>query len=178
MIGRWKMEYGSRMRPECLRERIRPSLLSRVEEWRDEGRFSGRPRDEKVKAGQRRARVLWRSGERRGPHSIVRAPGRGGQGQDVFDERRQIVVVLDMDPVRLHVELVSNGGVFGDKEDMLGQAQTALMSMLAGKPVTMTLTRPESFRLLPVPSRGPGLAGNVWPGARSSTPARRLRSSR
>jgi xanthine dehydrogenase molybdenum-binding subunit len=47
------------------------------------------------------------------------------------------------------VELVSNGGAFGGKEDMSIQAQTALMAWLVGRPVKMTLTRPESFRIHP-----------------------------
>ncbi|MEE9211894.1 MAG: molybdopterin cofactor-binding domain-containing protein, partial [Phycisphaeraceae bacterium] len=47
------------------------------------------------------------------------------------------------------VELVSNGGAFGGKEDMWIQAQTTVMAWLIGKPVKMTLTRPESFRIHP-----------------------------
>ena len=71
------------------------------------------------------------------------------QGQGVFDDQRQISTVLDVDKDRVQVELVSNGGAFGGKEDMSIQAQTALMAWLTGKPIKMTLTRPESFRIHP-----------------------------
>lgn len=71
------------------------------------------------------------------------------QGQGVFDDQRQISSVLGVDKDRVQVELVSNGGAFGGKEDMSIQAQTALMAWLMGKPVKMTLTRPESFRIHP-----------------------------
>ncbi len=92
------------------------------------------------------------------PESCIAAPyGDGGpmhlqvltQGQGVFDDRRQIASVLGWDPARLHVELVSNGGAFGGKEDMSIQAQTALSAVLCGRPVKCTLTRAESFRLHP-----------------------------
>ncbi len=39
--------------------------------------------------------------------------------------------VLGIDPERVFVELVSNGGAFGGKEDMSIQAQTALMAWLS-----------------------------------------------
>jgi xanthine dehydrogenase molybdenum-binding subunit len=71
------------------------------------------------------------------------------QGQGVFDDQRQIASVLGVDKERVQVELVSNGGAFGGKEDLSIQAQTALMAWLLGKPVKMTLTRPESFRIHP-----------------------------
>ena len=71
------------------------------------------------------------------------------QGQGVFDDQRQISSVLGVDPERVYVELVSNGGAFGGKEDMSIQAQTALMAWIVGKPIKLTLTRPESFRIHP-----------------------------
>ncbi|MFH0982386.1 MAG: selenium-dependent xanthine dehydrogenase [Planctomycetota bacterium] len=71
------------------------------------------------------------------------------QGQGVFDDRRQIASVLDMPADKLYVELVSNGGAFGGKEDMSIQAQTALAAWICELPVKMTLTRDESFRLHP-----------------------------
>ena len=71
------------------------------------------------------------------------------QGQGVFDDRRQIAAVLGWDPQRVHVELISNGGAFGGKEDLSVQAQTALAAALCGRPVKCALTREESFRLHP-----------------------------
>jgi xanthine dehydrogenase molybdenum-binding subunit len=71
------------------------------------------------------------------------------QGQGVFDDQRQIASVLGVDRDRVQTELVSNGGAFGGKEDMSIQAQTALMAWLVGRPVKLTLTRPESFQIHP-----------------------------
>lgn len=69
----------------------------------------------------------------------------GGQG--VWDDRNDIAAVLDVDRERVTVELVSNGGAFGGKEDMSNQAQTALAAWLLGRPVKCTLSREESFRI-------------------------------
>ena len=48
---------------------------------------------------------------------------------------------------RVTVELVSNGGAFGGKEDMSNQAQTALAAWLLERPVKCTLSREESLRM-------------------------------
>ena len=69
----------------------------------------------------------------------------GGQG--VWDDRDDICRVLDVPTDRVVVELVSNGGAFGGKEDMSNQAQTGLAAWLLGRPVKCTLSREESFRL-------------------------------
>ncbi len=69
----------------------------------------------------------------------------GGQG--VWDDRNDIAAVLDVDPSRVTVELVSNGGAFGGKEDMSNQAQTALAAWRLGLPVKCTLSREESLRM-------------------------------
>jgi len=71
------------------------------------------------------------------------------QGQGVYDDQRQIASVLGIEERFVQVDLVSNGGAFGGKEDMSIQGQTALMAWLTGKPVKITLTRPESFRIHP-----------------------------
>ena len=71
------------------------------------------------------------------------------QGQGVFDDRRQIASILGWPLERVQVELISNGGAFGGKEDMSIQGQTALAAALVGRPVKCTLTREESFRLHP-----------------------------
>jgi len=67
----------------------------------------------------------------------------GGQG--VWDDRDQIASILGVDTGRVTVELVSNGGAFGGKEDMSNQGQTALAAWLAGRPVKCTLSREESL---------------------------------
>ena len=71
------------------------------------------------------------------------------QGQGIFDDRRQVASALGLEPSELEVELVPNGGAFGGKEDMSIQAQTALLSRIAGRPVKITLDREESIRLHP-----------------------------
>ncbi len=90
------------------------------------------------------------------PEACIAVPGESeagrtlkvySQGQGVFDDRRQIASVLGIDESRIEVQLVSNGGAFGGKEDMSVQGQTALLAYLTGKPIKITLTRPESFRV-------------------------------
>jgi xanthine dehydrogenase molybdenum-binding subunit len=67
----------------------------------------------------------------------------GGQG--IWDDRDQIASVLGIEPDRVVVELISNGGAFGGKEDMSNQAQTGLAAYLLQRPVKCTLTREQSF---------------------------------
>jgi xanthine dehydrogenase molybdenum-binding subunit len=69
----------------------------------------------------------------------------GGQG--IWDDRNQIASVLGIDQDQVVVELISNGGAFGGKEDMSNQAQTALAAHLLQRPVKCTLTREQSFRM-------------------------------
>ncbi|MBT5579181.1 MAG: molybdopterin-dependent oxidoreductase [Acidimicrobiaceae bacterium] len=67
----------------------------------------------------------------------------GGQG--VWDDRNDIARMLDVSTDQVIVELVSNGGAFGGKEDMSNQGQTALAAWLLGQPVKTTFSREESF---------------------------------
>ena len=67
----------------------------------------------------------------------------GGQG--VWDDRDQIASLLALPNDRVTVELVSNGGAFGGKEDMSNQGQTALAAWLLQRPVKCTLSREESL---------------------------------
>jgi xanthine dehydrogenase molybdenum-binding subunit len=69
----------------------------------------------------------------------------GGQG--IWDDRDQIASLLGIEQNAVTVELVSNGGAFGGKEDMSNQGQTALAAHLLQRPVKCTLSREESFRL-------------------------------
>ena len=71
----------------------------------------------------------------------------GGQG--VWDDRNQIAAVLGVDVSRVTVELVSNGGAFGGKEDMSNQAHAALAAWVTGRPVKCTLSREESLLMHP-----------------------------
>lgn len=67
----------------------------------------------------------------------------GGQG--VWDDRNQIAACLGVERDQVTVELVSNGGAFGGKEDMSNQAHAALAAWLLKRPVKCTLSREESF---------------------------------
>ena len=69
----------------------------------------------------------------------------GGQG--VWDDRDDIAACSALDTDRVTVELVSNGGAFGGKEDMSNQAHAALAAWLLDRPVKCTLSREESFRM-------------------------------
>jgi xanthine dehydrogenase molybdenum-binding subunit len=71
------------------------------------------------------------------------------QGQGVHEDQKQIARVLGVPPEKVRVELISNGGAFGGKEDLSIQAQTALAAWLVGRPVRTVLTREESIRLHP-----------------------------
>ena len=55
--------------------------------------------------------------------------------------------MLAIDTTRVTVELVSNGGAFGGKEDMSNQAQASLAAWLLDRPVKCTLSREESLRM-------------------------------
>ena len=53
-------------------------------------------------------------------------------------------------PIRdVEVELISNGGAFGGKEDLSVQAQTALAAFLMDRPVRTVLTRAQSMQMHP-----------------------------
>jgi xanthine dehydrogenase molybdenum-binding subunit len=88
------------------------------------------------------------------PEACIAVPEDDGlrvytQGQGVFDDRRQIASFLGLSEEKIYVELVTNGGAFGGKEDMSIQAQTALLARVAGRAVKLTLSREESLRLHP-----------------------------
>jgi len=71
------------------------------------------------------------------------------QGQGVHEDQAQIASVLGVDVGEVDVELVSNGGAFGGKEDLSIQAHTALAAMLTEKPVQTVLTREQSLLMHP-----------------------------
>ena len=89
------------------------------------------------------------------PESTLAVPSPDGTlhvysgGQGVWDDRNQIASILGVERDRVTVELVSNGGAFGGKEDMSNQGQTALAAWLLQRPVKCTLSREESLLLHP-----------------------------
>ncbi len=86
----------------------------------------------------------------RGPGDSARWRQVYSQGQGVHDDQAQIAAVLGVPQrARVIVELVSNGGAFGGKEDLSIQAQTALAAHLLGRPVRTVLTREQSILMHP-----------------------------
>ena len=86
------------------------------------------------------------------PESTLAVPANGSLhvysgGQGIWDDRNDIAKVLAIDTDQVTVELVTNGGAFGGKEDMANQAQTALAAYRLQRPVKCTLSREESFRI-------------------------------
>jgi xanthine dehydrogenase molybdenum-binding subunit len=71
------------------------------------------------------------------------------QGQGVHDDRRQIAAILGIGEDRVTVELVTNGGAFGGKEDLSVQAHASVAAWLTRRPVRIVLTREQSFRIHP-----------------------------
>jgi xanthine dehydrogenase molybdenum-binding subunit len=61
----------------------------------------------------------------------------------VYDHQ-QIAKVLNLDPKDVEIVLVASGGAFGAKEELSIQAQTAIASLLLGRPVKTVLTREQS----------------------------------
>lgn len=85
---------------------------------------------------------------------IARPDGKGGlelfsQSQGVYEDRRQVAMILGLSEEQVRVTLLPNGGGFGGKEDLSIQGHVALFAYLMHKPVKLTLTREESIRLHP-----------------------------
>lgn len=86
--------------------------------------------------------------------AIARPDRKGGielfsQSQGVYEDRRQLAMILGLPEEKVRVILVPNGGGFGGKEDLSVQGQTALFAFLMNKAVKLTLSREESIRLHP-----------------------------
>ena len=86
--------------------------------------------------------------------AVARPDGKGGielfsQSQGIYEDRRQVAMILGLPEEKVRVTLVPNGGGFGGKEDLSIQGQTALFAFLLNKPVKITLRREESIMLHP-----------------------------
>jgi len=88
------------------------------------------------------------------PESSLAVPSVDGQslhvysgGQGIWDDRNDIARVLGIDTDHVTVELITNGGAFGGKEDMSNQAHASLAAWLLKRPVKCTLSREESLRI-------------------------------
>jgi len=71
------------------------------------------------------------------------------QGQGVYEDRKQIAKILNLDESKVRVQLVPNGGGFGGKEDLTVQHHAALASYLLNETVKFALTRDESIIMHP-----------------------------
>jgi xanthine dehydrogenase molybdenum-binding subunit len=85
------------------------------------------------------------------PESSLAFPEEGGihvfsQGQGIWDDRRQIASYLGVPEAEVHVTQVATGGAFGAKEDVGLQCHSALLALVTGQSVRITLTRAESLR--------------------------------
>jgi len=86
--------------------------------------------------------------------SIALPDGSGGmtvysQSQGIYKDRMQIASVLDIPEEKVNVILVSAGGGFGGKEDLMVQHHAALYAMALQRPVKVRLNRAESIRMHP-----------------------------
>lgn len=86
--------------------------------------------------------------------AVAKPDGHGGiilysQSQGVYEDRRQVAMILGIPEEKVRVILVPNGGGFGGKEDLSVQGQTALFAYLLNRPVKITLSRDESISLHP-----------------------------
>ena len=86
------------------------------------------------------------------PESTLAVPSQDGTrlhvysgGQGIWDDRNDIANLLGLSNDQVTVELVTNGGAFGGKEDMSNQAHASLAAWLLQVPVKCTLSREESF---------------------------------
>jgi selenium-dependent xanthine dehydrogenase len=71
------------------------------------------------------------------------------QSQGVYEDRRQIALLLGLEEKQVDVKLVPNGGGFGGKEDLCVQGHAALMAFILQRPVKIELSREESIKMHP-----------------------------
>ena len=113
------------------------------------------------------------------PESTLAVPTEDGGfhvysgGQGIWDDRNQIASLLGVGPERVTVELVSNGGAFGGKEDMSNQGQTALAAHLLQRPVKCTLI---ARGVVPDPRKRHPIEIEVWAGCDDDGKLTALRS--
>jgi selenium-dependent xanthine dehydrogenase len=89
------------------------------------------------------------------PESALAVPTSDGKltvysaGQGVYDDHRGIVEMLGVTDEKVRVISKLVGGGFGGKEDLSVQHHAALLAWHSGRPVKLTLSRQESFRVHP-----------------------------
>ena len=85
------------------------------------------------------------------PWGLDKVPGVElfSQGQGAYEDRKQVMKILDLPKDRVRVHQIQNGGGFGGKEDLTVQGHAALMALLVDAPVRVFLTRVESLCMHP-----------------------------
>jgi selenium-dependent xanthine dehydrogenase len=89
------------------------------------------------------------------PESALAVPTQCGSltvytgGQGVYDDRQGIMEMLGLPEDKVRVISKYVGGGFGGKEDLSVQHHAALLAWHSGRPVKLTLSREESFRVHP-----------------------------
>jgi selenium-dependent xanthine dehydrogenase len=89
------------------------------------------------------------------PESALAVPAQCGTltvytaGQSVYDDHQGIVEMLGVPGEKVRVISKYVGGGFGGKEDLSVQHHAALLAWHSGRPVKLTLSRPESFAVHP-----------------------------
>ena len=89
------------------------------------------------------------------PESALAVPTDSGSltvytaGQGVYDDHRGIVEMLGVPDEKVRVISKLVGGGFGGKEDLSVQHHAALLAWHSGRPVKLTFSRAESFRVHP-----------------------------
>jgi len=89
------------------------------------------------------------------PESALAIPTQCGSltvytgGQGVYDDRQGIMEMLGLQEEKVRVISKYVGGGFGGKEDLSVQHHAALLAWHSKKPVKVTFTREESFRVHP-----------------------------
>ena len=67
--------------------------------------------------------------------------------QNIYDEQREIAVMLSIPPEKLRIKSMLVGGGFGGKEDMSVQHHAALAAYITKRPVKVRFTRQESINI-------------------------------
>src|SRR5690606_11851466 len=69
--------------------------------------------------------------------------------QGVYQTMKECAEALGLPHEKVRVTAAIIGGGFGGKEDMSVQHHAALLTYLSGRPVKVSLTRPESIKVHP-----------------------------
>jgi CO/xanthine dehydrogenase Mo-binding subunit len=71
------------------------------------------------------------------------------QSQGIYEDRRQIALLLGLPETKVNVILMAAGGAFGGKEDLIVQGHAALAAYILQRPVKVHLSRTESIIMHP-----------------------------